>query len=97
MSAIGMYPVCPGSNQYVLTTPQFDKVEILTSENKIFTIDVKNKTNKANFLKVKKTKNISFRDGLLFNHNSFRTDNFLVLTADSIPSLLRKKDSADNP
>jgi len=96
MSALGMYPVCPGSNQYTLTTPQFDKVEILTSGNKTFTIDVKNKTNKANFLRVKKTKNISFRDGLLFNHNRFSTDNLLVLTADSIPSILRKKDLADS-
>lgn len=37
-SMMGFYPVCPVSNQYVITTPAFDEVRILLPGNKIFLI-----------------------------------------------------------
>ena len=37
-SAMGFYPVCPGSNQYVIGYPLFDKVEIRLENGKTLTI-----------------------------------------------------------
>jgi predicted alpha-1,2-mannosidase len=47
-SMIGFYPVCPASNQYVITTPSFDGVKIFLPDGKIFLISSINreKTNK---------------------------------------------------
>ena len=37
-SAMGFYPVCPGSNQYVLGTPYFDKVTLRLENGKTLTL-----------------------------------------------------------
>ena len=37
-SAMGFYPVCPGSNQYVIGTPYFDKITISLENGKRVTI-----------------------------------------------------------
>ncbi len=37
-SAMGFYPVCPGSDQYVIGSPLFDKAEIALSNGRKFTI-----------------------------------------------------------
>lgn len=34
LSAMGFYPVCPGSNEFVLTTPLFDEVKLLLANGK---------------------------------------------------------------
>ncbi|MBR4645878.1 MAG: GH92 family glycosyl hydrolase [Bacteroidales bacterium] len=41
-SAMGFYPVCPGSNQYVIGYPLFDKVELKLENGKTLTINRKN-------------------------------------------------------
>ena len=38
-SALGFYPVCPGSNQYVIGSPYFDKVTLNLENGKQVTID----------------------------------------------------------
>lgn len=38
LSALGLYSVCPGTNQYVLTTPLFDKATIHLGNGKTLTI-----------------------------------------------------------
>ena len=38
-SAMGFYPVCPGSGQYALGTPYFDKVTVHLPQGKTLTID----------------------------------------------------------
>lgn len=42
MSAMGMYPVCPGSDMYVLGSPLFEKVTINLENGKQFIISTKN-------------------------------------------------------
>ena len=37
-SALGFYPVCPGSNQYVMGTPYFDKVTLHLENGKNVTL-----------------------------------------------------------
>lgn len=46
MSALGFYPVCPGSNQYVIGTPHFPEVTINLENGKTFTVRAENLTDK---------------------------------------------------
>ncbi len=46
LSAMGFYPACPGSNQYVFGTPLFEKIKIQTGGNKPFVIHAQNLSDK---------------------------------------------------
>ncbi len=50
-SMMGFYPVCPASNQYVITTPSFDEVRIVLPGNKIFLISSIKKEADNKFIK----------------------------------------------
>jgi predicted alpha-1,2-mannosidase len=51
-SMMGFYPVCPVSNQYVLTTPAFDEVKLLLPGGKIFLITSLNRENNNKYIRV---------------------------------------------
>lgn len=38
MSSLGFYPVCPGSNEFILTTPLFSKIKLKLANRKILVI-----------------------------------------------------------
>ena len=40
-ASIGMYPMCPGSDEFILTAPEFDRTTIHLNNGKEFTIRVK--------------------------------------------------------
>ena len=42
LSAMGFYSVCPGSNEFVLTTPLFDQVDLQLANGKTLTITANN-------------------------------------------------------
>ncbi|HBF88144.1 MAG TPA: hypothetical protein DDX39_05830 [Bacteroidales bacterium] len=48
LSAMGFYPVCPGSNEYIIGSPLFEKITINLENGKKFVIDAKN-INDENF------------------------------------------------
>src|SRR5690606_21680990 len=95
MSAMGLYQVCPGSNVYDLTSPQFDTIEIATA-GKTFSIITKNKTLRTNYLKLKKVKNIPYRQSFTFRHEGFKELDGLILEADSVMPVIRHKDISDS-
>ncbi|WP_242121595.1 GH92 family glycosyl hydrolase [Aestuariivivens sediminicola] len=39
MSSLGFYPVCPGSNEYILTTPRFEEMVFKLSNDKLLKIE----------------------------------------------------------
>jgi predicted alpha-1,2-mannosidase len=51
-SMMGFYPVCPASNQYVITTPVFDEVKIMLPGGKYFAINSINRTPGTNYIRV---------------------------------------------
>lgn len=51
-SMMGFYPVCPASNQYVITTPVFDEVKIFLPNSKIFLISSLNRENNNKYIRV---------------------------------------------
>jgi predicted alpha-1,2-mannosidase len=51
-SMMGFYPVCPASNQYIISTPIFDEVKILLPGGKFFAISSLNRTPGTNYIRV---------------------------------------------
>ncbi len=45
-SSMGFYPVCPGSNQYVIGSPAIQKASIFLDNGRIFTIQATNRSEK---------------------------------------------------
>ena len=43
-SAMGFYPVCPGTDEYVIGSPLFDKITLALENGKTFEIEAKNNT-----------------------------------------------------
>ena len=62
-SAMGFYPVCPGSNQYVLGTPYFDKVKLHLDNGKTVNITANGNTNATRYV------NSMTLNGATYNHN----------------------------
>ena len=49
-SAMGFYPVCPGSGQYVLGTPYFDKMTLHLPNHKTLTINANNNSHDNRYI-----------------------------------------------
>ena len=62
-SAMGFYPVCPGSNQYVLGTPYFDKMTLHLENGKTMTITAKGNSDETRYV------NAMTLNGVPYNHN----------------------------
>ena len=50
-SSLGFYPVTPGSNQYIIGSPLFDKATIHLEDGKSFTVKAKNNSLKNKYIK----------------------------------------------
>ena len=50
MSSLGFYPVCPGSNQYILTTPRFKKISMLLGNSKTLHIETNKDPKEAPYI-----------------------------------------------
>ncbi len=51
-SMMGFYPVCPASNNYIITTPAFDEVKIFLPSGKFFLISSVSSEKNSNFIRV---------------------------------------------
>ena len=49
-SSLGFYPVTPGSNQYIIGSPLFDKATIHLENGKTFTIEAKNNSKENKYI-----------------------------------------------
>jgi putative alpha-1,2-mannosidase len=61
-SMMGFYPVCPASNEYIITTPAFDEVKIFLPNGKFFLISSINRGKNNNNIKA------ITRNGARFNN-----------------------------
>ena len=67
-SAMGFYPVCPGSNQYVLGVPCFDKLTLHLENGKSLTITAKGNSDNTRYV------NAMTLNGETYNHNYLTHD-----------------------
>ena len=67
-SAMGFYPVCPGSNQYVLGVPYFDKLTLHLENGKSLTVTAKGNSDATRYV------NAMTLNGVTYNHNYLTHD-----------------------
>ena len=67
-SAMGFYPVCPGSNQYVLGVPYFDKLTLHLENGKSLTVTAKGNSDDTRYV------NAMTLNGVTYNHNYLTHD-----------------------
>ena len=67
-SAMGFYPVCPGSNQYVLGVPYFDKLTLHLENGKQLTVTAKGNSDNTRYV------NAMTLNGETYNHNYLTHD-----------------------
>ena len=60
MSAMGFYPVCPGSGQYIIGSPLFDKVTIRLANGKSVVINAHNQSGKNCYVQSMRLNNNPF-------------------------------------
>ena len=67
-SAMGFYPVCPGSNQYVLGVPYFDKLTLHLENGKSLTVTAKGNSDDTRYV------NAMTLNGETYNYNYLTHD-----------------------
>ena len=81
---MGFYPVCPASNQYIITIPSFDDVSISLPGGKVFSIKTLNRSSENKYLG-HITKNGKNFKSMVITHEDITAGNTFVFYLDSIP------------
>ncbi len=95
-SAMGMYSVAPGTNQYVLGAPLFKKITLKLENGKTFVINARN--NSAENLYVQKAKlNGKTHTKTYLNHSDITNGGTFNLTMSSEPNKSKGVNASDFP
>ncbi|WP_372931785.1 GH92 family glycosyl hydrolase [Mariniphaga sediminis] len=85
LSAMGFYPVCPGTPDYIIGTPIFDEVVINLSNGKKFTVKAHNVSEKNSFIQ-SATLNGNPLQNAWFTHDDILAGSELVFEMGSAPN-----------
>lgn len=95
LSAMGFYSVCPGSNEFCLTTPLFDLVEFKLANGKILTVKANNPAQNKYIDKV--TLNGRVIDKNFITYEQLMQGGELSFTLSSKPNYVRGTQAEDFP
>ena len=95
-SAMGFYPVCPGSNQYVLGTPYFDKMTLHLENGKTMTITAKGNTDDTRYVNAMTLNGAPYNHNYL-NHTDLMNGGNIVFTMSATPNKQRSTLNEDVP
>ncbi|MGY8909545.1 MAG: GH92 family glycosyl hydrolase, partial [Flavobacteriales bacterium] len=84
-SSLGFYPVTPGSNQYIIGSPLFEKATINLENGKSFTIEAKNQSAENKYIKSVKLNGDNYEYSYL-NHTAIMNGGNLVFEMTNQPS-----------
>jgi len=87
-SAMGFYPVCPATDQYVLGTPLFKKVTLKLENGKQFIITAPNNSEANKYVQKIQLKGKAYPNNWI-NHSIILTGGSLNFDMDSIPNKTR--------
>ncbi len=95
-SALGFYPVCPGTDEYVIGSPLFRKAEISLENGKTFVIDARNNSAENRYVGTLKV------NGKLWTHNFLKYDDiqdgaYISFTMSDVPVKTRGTAEEDKP
>ncbi|MGE5382403.1 MAG: GH92 family glycosyl hydrolase [Omnitrophica WOR_2 bacterium] len=95
-SAMGFYPVCPGSGEYVLGAPLFKKVTIHLSGDKTFIISAP-ENNESNRYCESTTLNGKFYGKLFISHKDIMNGGIMNIVMSDKPGINKKYTNEDLP
>jgi len=95
-SAMGMYPVAPGTNQYVLGSPLFKKITLQTGKDKTFVISAPNNSNLNLYVIDAKLNNKAYTKNYL-NHSDIINGGNLELQMGQTPNKQKGIHQTDFP
>ncbi|MCD6345783.1 MAG: GH92 family glycosyl hydrolase [Bacteroidales bacterium] len=95
-SAMGFYPVCPGTPQYVIGSPLFEKVTLNLENGKTFVIRSENNSTDNVFIRQVKLNGKSYRKNYL-QHRKIHDGGSITFYMDSVPNKKRGIDHKDAP
>lgn len=90
-SSLGFYPVTPGSNQYIIGAPLFDKATINLENGKSFTVVAENNSDKNKYIASAKLNDKELTRSFLF-HDEIMQGGSLIFTMSQSPSAWATKD-----
>ena len=95
-SALGFYPVCPGTNQYVIGTPYFDKVTLHLENGKTLAIKAADNSTVNKFVQSIKLGGKSYAKNY-FTHEDIMKGGKIEFRMSDKPNTSRGTDDADFP
>lgn len=95
-SAIGFYPVCPGTDQYVLGSPLFNKITLSLENGKKFVIDAKNNNDKNVYIKETKLNGKNYSKNYI-THGEIMNGGKLIFKMSDTPNEKRGIEEKDFP
>lgn len=95
-SAMGFYPVCPGTNQYIMGSPLFNNIELRLENGNTFIIDAVNNSNDNVYIQNAKLNGIKYSKNYI-THGDIHKGGTLQLEMGSSPNMTRGTGKADLP
>ena len=95
-SAMGFYPVCPGSNQYVLGVPYFDKLTLHLENGKTVNITANGNTNATRYVNSMTLNSAAYNHNYL-NHSVLTDGADIVFNMSATPNMERGTLAEDAP
>ncbi|MEX6691039.1 GH92 family glycosyl hydrolase [Danxiaibacter flavus] len=96
LSALGLYGVCPGTDQYVLGSPVFNKITITLENGKQFVIEANNNSSKNVYIKSAKLNNVDYNHNWI-TYNDIINGGTLHLEMSDEPNTSRGINDEDRP
>ena len=96
LSALGFYSVCPGTDQYVIGSPVFNKITITLEDGKKFIIEAKNNSKENVYIQSATLKGKNYSHNWL-RHNDITNGGVLKLVMGNTPSTQRGLGEEDKP
>ena len=90
-SSLGFYPVTPGSNQYIIGSPLFEKVTINLENGKAFTVAANNQSEENKYIQSVKLNGEKYEYSYI-NHQDIMNGGSLVFEMTNKPSTWGTKD-----
>lgn len=95
-SALGFYPVCPGSDQYILGSPLFQSTEIYLENGKTLTIKADNNMKENRYIEEMQHNGKKYTKNYL-SHEEFMNGGEIMFRMDSTPNMVRGTEEEDLP
>ncbi|MBZ4191353.1 GH92 family glycosyl hydrolase [Niabella beijingensis] len=96
LSALGLYAVCPGTDQYVIGSPVFSKATIILENGKQFTIQAKNNSEQNVYIQSAKLNNKTYHKNWI-RYADITNGGILELEMGATPNKERGVSKADRP